>query len=78
MKKKFGAVAGIALALAAGAVTLPQNTCVVSGDVTRSRDGVQSVAYSGALDSFWRSRVLEIATAVFRACRPLGLGILFR
>lgn len=78
MKMILGLIAGIALAIEASAVTLPQNTCVVSGDVTRSRDGVQSVAYSGALDSFWCSRVLEIATTVFRAYRPLGLGILFR
>ena len=76
MKMKLGLVAGIALALEVGAVTLPQNTCVVSGDVSRSSDGSQSVTYSGALDSFWRSRIAEIASTVFRSCRPRGCAIL--
>ncbi len=76
MKMKLGRVAGIALALEAGAAALPQNTCVVSGDVSRTSDGIQSVAYSGALDSFWRSRIAEIASTVFRSCRPRGCAIL--
>ena len=65
----LGAIAGV----------LPTNTCIVSGDLDRTRDGVAvTVNHSGALDSWWRSFVEVSTSGTFYTNPCMGLLLLFR
>lgn len=66
-------------AFGAFAAVLPANTCIVSGDLDRTRDGVAvTVSYSGALDSWWRSFVEISTSGTFYTNPCMGLLLLFR